>query len=130
MTNCGSVCQLQTNDIAFINGINIKTPSNIIALAFTIVFPSSGQTVNVALNTTGFSNPSFSSPPSTQFYGVQTNGAVTNLTLTGASSHQLVVIDNVEAESQTAEVAPFILIGTGLLLLRLLGRRWLRLRTS
>src|SRR5437016_5221645 len=29
VTNCGSVCQLQTNDIAFINGINIKTPSNI-----------------------------------------------------------------------------------------------------
>jgi hypothetical protein len=126
VTNCGSTCQLLTSDSLF-EQINIRIPSNIIALAFYIVFPSSGQTVTVS--GAGSPTPSFTSPPSSQFFGVQTDGTVTTLTIQGQNTHQQVIIDNIQAEStgtqvsNTPEAATFLLIGSGLVFMRLLRRR-------
>ena len=67
------------------------------------------------------------------FFGVTANAPITNLQFLANFNNLTLGLDNVNIGTQvaqTAEVAPFILIGTGLLLLRLLGRRWLRLRTS
>jgi len=110
------------------NGFAITLPNNIYAFAF---YLSAGGSVNITFYGNGvYSNTPLSSPSTPTFFGATTSAPITGFVITGPS----IIIDDFQISSgagtQAAEAAPFILIGTGLVLLRLLGQRWLRLRTS
>jgi hypothetical protein len=113
-------------------GLSIAVPSNIIAFSFYIASPQ-GEMVTIAFSGNGApSSTPFTAPSGGVFFGATTSAPITSFTITGAQFLDTINLDNFEMApaAQTAEAAPFLLIGTGLVLLRLLGRRWLRLRTS
>ncbi len=118
--------------------ISATLPNNIYAFSVYLVTVSASFATPVDITFTSGGNYDFSvTVPQTTggslFFGVTANAPVTNLQFVNAFNSLTLGVDDVNIGTQvapTAEAGPFILIGTGLVLLRLLGRRLLRLRTS
>jgi hypothetical protein len=110
-------------------GFSISLPINIGAFAFYVASPQ-GETVTVSFsgNGTPFSTQ-FTAVSSGVFFGATTDTPVTGFTISGPQFGDTIALDNFEiAQSgppppNAPEAATFLLIGSGLVFMRLLRRR-------
>jgi hypothetical protein len=110
-------------------GFSISLPINIGAFAFYVASPQ-GETVTVSFSGSGapFSTQ-FTAVSSGVFFGTTTDTPVTGFTISGQIFQDTIALDNFEiAQSgppppNAPEAATFLLIGSGLVFMRLLRRR-------
>jgi hypothetical protein len=110
-------------------GFAISLPSTIVAFAFYIASPQ-GEMVTVSFSGNGApSSTQFTAASSGVFFGATTDAPISAFTITGATFFDTIALDNFEIASgntqvsNTPEAATFLLIGSGLVFMRLLRRR-------
>jgi hypothetical protein len=112
-----------------LQGFAISLPSTIVAFAFYIASPQ-GEMVTVSFSGNGApSSTQFTAASSGVFFGATTDAPISAFTITGATFFDTIALDNFEIASgntqvsNTPEAATFLLIGSGLMFMRLLRRR-------
>lgn len=103
----------------------ITPPGTVRATGFDLMTGSTAYVVTVDVSSGGGTEyyvPTFTSP-ARAFFGITTDSAITSIQISGPG---LRLVDNIETAdpTQTPEVMTMLLIGAGLIVLRILGR-WL-----
>jgi hypothetical protein len=112
--------------------ITIALPANVYAFGVDLLYlqtGSSGAPYLISVN--GGSNLTGGAPtglPGSNFFGYSSTTAITSITIYMGGEQSSLGLDNLElgttADAQTPEAVTFLMIGSGLLMLRF-GRRWL-----
>ncbi len=128
--NGGTDPALRNSSTGFVDQITATLPPGVYAIAFDILMPqnistSSLTTLGVVINN---GSPQMTATavnlPGSVFFGYRSATAIRSVTIFSGNSFELLGIDNFELGAPASEAATLLMVGSGLLILQWMRRRF------